>query len=125
MVMSVPRLADMTKIDGQRGKDEVKGRSGCQGVGSRVTEEQFLLPKEYNNLKPYVKALDKQICDDMTNEDKQGKSGTGNNVVAAVETQEDEPLRKPNGLRLSTSYGGWSYANDWQRKANLITCMGS
>jgi len=76
-------------------------------------------------LKPYVKALDKQICDDMTNEDKQGKSGTGNNVVAAVETQEDEPLRKPNGLRLSTSYGKWSYANDWQRNATLMTCMGS
>ena len=76
-------------------------------------------------MKPYVKELDKRICDNMTKEGKRGKSGTGNNVVAAVETQEDEPLRKPNGLRLSTSYGGWSYANDWQWKANLMTCMGS
>ncbi len=61
----------------------------------------------------------------MTKEDKQSKSGPGNNVVAAVETHEDEPLRKPNELRLLTSYGGWSYANDWQRNANLMTCMGS
>ncbi len=73
MVMSVPRLADMTKIDGLRGKDEVKGRTGCQGVGSRVTLEQFLLPKEYNNLKPYVMALDKQLCDDMTKQGGQAR----------------------------------------------------